>query len=412
MASEFPKDTIGQPPSGGMIDRIKRLLLTPKDEWPRIDAEPMDAKGVFMKWAVPLAAIGPVCGLIGGQVFGINLFLIHYRPPFISSLVTAVLTYAAALAGIWLIAFIIDALAPTFNGVKNFNNAMKVAAFSYTAAWIAGVFQIVPALAIIGALAGLYSFYLLWVGLPVLMKCPPDKSIAYVLITIVCAFVVYLIIGLVVASITTSMLMPATLGTPGAVTLGGTTVDGGQVTVPGAGSVDLGKLNEAANKIKAAGESMQASVDGKPGGVKAVDPNALQAMLPGAIAGYNRTSIESSGGGAAGINGSNARGEYQAGDKNISMSITDMGAMGNLATLGGALNVQSSKQTATGYEKTQMVDGRMVNEKWDNQSKSGTYGVMVGSRFMVEANGSAPDIDTLKSAVAAINLGQLEALAK
>jgi hypothetical protein len=396
-----------------MIDRIKRLLLTPKEEFPRIDAEPMDARSVFITWAVPLAAIGPVCALIGGQVFGINLFLIHYRPPLISSIVTTVITYAAALAGIWLIAFIIDALAPTFSGVKNFNSAMKVAAFSYTAAWVAGVFQIVPALAIIGVLAGLYSFYLLWVGLPVLMKCPPDKSVAYILVSIVCAFGVYLIIGMVVGAISMAVLSAGAMATPGgAVTLGGTSLDGGQVSIPGAGSVDLGKLTDAANKMKAVGDSMQASANGTSGGMKAVDPNALQAMLPGAIAGYSRTSLESSGGGAAGINGSTAKGEYQAGDKNISMSITDMGAMGSIATLGGALNVQSNKQTATGYEKTQMVDGRMVNEEWDTQSKSGKYGVMVGSRFMVEANGSAPDIDTLKGAVAAINLAQLEALAK
>lgn len=402
MASEFPKDTIGQPPSSsGMIDRIKNLLLTPKEEFPRIDAEPMDAKSVFMKWAVPLAAIGPICALIGGQVFGINMIVASYHPPLISSIVMAVITYAAALAGIWLIAFIIDALAPTFNGVKNFNSAMKVAAFSYTAAWLAGVFQLVPALAIIGALLGLYSFYLLWVGLPVLMKCPPDKSVAYVLVSIVCAFVVYLIIGAVVATISMSMLSVAAMGTPGvgSVTVGGTTFD-------------TGKIEAATAKLKAASESMEASANGTSGGVKAVDPAALQGMLPGSIAGYSRTSLESSGGGAAGINGSTAKGEYQAGDKNISMSITDMGALGNLATLGGALNVQSSKQTATGYEKSQMVGGRMVNEEWDNQSKSGKFGVMVGSRFMVEASGSAPDIDTLKNAVAAVNFGQLEAMAK
>jgi hypothetical protein len=89
-----------------------------------------------------------------------------------------------------------------------------------------------------------------------------------------------------------------------------------------------------------------------------------------------------------------------------------MGAVGALATLGGAMNVQSSKQTATGYEKTEMVGGAMVSERWNTQSNSGSYGTMVASRFMVSAEGSAPNVDTLKQAVAAVDTGRLAALAK
>jgi hypothetical protein len=76
------------------------------------------------------------------------------------------------------------------------------------------------------------------------------------------------------------------------------------------------------------------------------------------------------------------------------------------------MNMQSSKQTATGYEKTEMVGGAMVTEKWDNQSHSGSYGTMAASRFMVSAEGSAPNIDTLKQAVGSIDTGALAALAK
>ena len=81
-----------------------------------------------------------------------------------------------------------------------------------------------------------------------------------------------------------------------------------------------------------------------------------------------------------------------------------MGALGTMATLGGAINAQSSKQTATGYEKTEMVGGSMVTEKWDNQSHSGTFQTVVASRFMVSADGGAPEHrNTLKQAVAAVN---------
>ena len=140
-----------------------------------------------------------------------------------------------------------------------------------------------------------------------------------------------------------------------------------------------------AASLKAATEKMQASQGGE--GVKAVDPAALQNLLPASMAGWNRTSIESQGGGAAGINGSNARAQFQAGDQSFSLSVTDMGALGSIATLGGAVNATSNRQTATGYEKTEMQGGNMVSEKWDNQSKSGSYSVMVASRFAVEASG-------------------------
>lgn len=406
MASEFPKDTIGQPPSGGMVDRIKRLLLSPKAEWPVIDSQPMTAMGIFTSWVVPLAAIGPVAGLIGGQMFGLGTFMFHFRPTLTFSITTAVLGYVASLIAVWVLALVVDALAPNFGSVKNQNQAMKAAAFSYTAAWIAGVLQIIPALGMIGLLLGLYSFYLLWIGLPIVMKTPADKAPGYVIVSVVVAVIVQVIVSIIIGTVTAGMLTAATMGAP---TLG--SADSGSVTIGGT-TIDTAKLQAASAKMEAAAKSMQAGANGTSTGTKAVDPNALQGLLPASFSGWNRTSIESQGGGAAGINGSNARAEFKSGDQNFSLSVTDMGALGNLATLGGALNASSNKQTETGYEKTEMRDGNMVSEKWDNQSKSGSYSVMVASRFSVEAEGSAPNIDTLKAAVAAVNVGQLQSLAK
>jgi hypothetical protein len=139
---------------------------------------------------------------------------------------------------------------------------------------------------------------------------------------------------------------------------------------------------------------------------------ALQAMLPASIGGFTRGDVESSSGGAGGLNGSRAEGRYTAGNQSFTLSVADAGAMGALATLGGALNVQSNKQTATGYEKTEMVGGSMVNEKWNTDSRSGSYQTMVASRFIVAADGNAPNIDTLKQAVASIDTGKLAGLAK
>jgi hypothetical protein len=406
MASEFPKD-IGQPPvgGGGMIGRVQRLMLKPKDEWPAIDAEPMTVQGILTGWVAPLAAIGPIASVIQQQVFPMRFFGVAYRPPVIGSIVSAVLLWVLVIGMVYVWSLIIDALAPSFGGTKNPISALKVSAFSATAGWICGILGILPFLGMLAILGALYNIYLLWVGGPMLMKVPQDKAPGFVIVSIIVGFVANLIAIYVAVAIAGAMFAM----TPGAGNFG--SPGGGTLSV-GDSTIDTGKLTDAAARIEAAGKSMEASVKGGDGAVKAVDPAALQNLLPGAISGWNRTSIESQGGGAAGISGSNARAEFQSGDQSFSLSVTDMGALGNLATLGGAVNASSNRQTATGYEKSEMQGGNMVSEKWDTQSKSGSYSVMVASRFAVEANGSAPNIDTLKSAVAAVNLGQLQSMAK
>lgn len=396
MATQIPGD---QP--AGMLDRIKRLLTAPAQEWPRIDAEPMTVKGIFMTWVIPLAAIGPIAHLIGMLVFGIGFLGISYRPSIGVALGGAVTMYVLALIGTFVMALVIDWLAPNFGATKNPVSAMKVVAFSMTAAWIAGIFQIIPNLSWL-ALVGLYSLYLLWIGLPLLMKAPTDKAPAYVIVSIVVCAVAMVVVNYAALSISGSFMRPPLLADSGSVS--------GTMSVPGLGSVDLGKVNEAAAKMTAATEKMQA--DAKNGTATAVPVAALQAMLPATIAGFTRGDVESSSGAAAGIGGSRAEGRYTLGDQSFSLSVADMGAIGSLATLGGAINAQSSKQTATGYEKSEMVNGSMVSEKWNTESHSGRYETMVASRFMVSADGNAPSIDTLKQAVATVDTGALASLAK
>jgi hypothetical protein len=182
----------------------------------------------------------------------------------------------------------------------------------------------------------------------------------------------------------------------------------GTLNVPGAGSVDLGKLEEAGKKLEESTKAMQ-NGQGKP----AIATDVLQGLMPAALpGGLTRTSIESASAGAAGMGGSNVEARYGSGENEIRLSITDLGAMGGLAALGSAFNVQSSKQTETSYEKVGKVDGRMTTEKYDSTDKRGEYGTLVGDRIMVQAEGNAPSIDALKAAVAAVDLAKVEALAK
>ncbi|MGY4398746.1 hypothetical protein ACVWZA_003956 [Sphingomonas sp. UYAg733] len=390
MATQIPENG-----TAGMVERVKRLLLTPAAEWTRIDSDPMTVKGIFMSWVVPLAAIGPVAGLIGQQVFG----FFGYRPPITFSLSMAVFSYVMTLIGTYVLSLIINALAPSFGATKNPVSAMKVAAFGATAGWLAGIFQILPAISFLGIL-GLYSLYLLWLGLPMLMKAPADKAVGYTIVTIVVAAIVFIVIGAVAGAVTAQFARPMFSASAGTA--------GGTVDVPGMGKVDLGKIEEAGKKMEAATARMQANAAS--GKTDAVPAAALQAMLPTSIAGFARGDTESTSGGAGGIGASTAQGKYSAGDQHFTLSVADMSALGALATLGGALNVQSNKQTSTGYEKTEMVGGAMVTEEWNSSEKRGKYETMAASRFLISAEGSVADIATLKQAVAAVDAGKLAAL--
>lgn len=182
-----------------LIDRTKQILLHPKQEWQVIAAEPSSTGALYTHVILPLAAIGPVATLIGWSVFGISIpFAGTYRVPLTASLESALVRYVLGLVAVFVLALIIDALAPTFGGQKSQVQALKVAAFSSTAAWLAGIFGLIPALSVLG-IVGAYSLYLLYAGLPIVMKAPPDRALGYTVVVILCAVVLFFVIGAVTA---------------------------------------------------------------------------------------------------------------------------------------------------------------------------------------------------------------------
>jgi hypothetical protein len=173
-----------------LVERVKRILLSPQTEWPIIDTEPTTPTELYKQYIIPLAAIGPVAQLIGWLLFGVS----GYRPPILSALATTVVQYILTLVGIYVLALIVDALAPTFNGKKNQLQALKVSAYSMTAAWVAGIFALIPPLSPL-MIVGLYSVYLLYLGLPVLMKSPRDRALVYTGVVLIAGIVVSILVG-------------------------------------------------------------------------------------------------------------------------------------------------------------------------------------------------------------------------
>jgi hypothetical protein len=180
-----------------LIDRVKRILLSPRTEWEVIDAEPTTPAQLYTGYILPLAAIGPIAQIIGYSVFGISVpFMGTYRVPMGSAITSGLVTYVLSLVAVYVLALIIDGLAPTFNGQRSQIQALKVAAYSSTASWVAGIFALIPGLRLLTIL-GLYSLYLLYLGLPIVMKAPREKATAYTVVVLLAAIVLFMLIGVV-----------------------------------------------------------------------------------------------------------------------------------------------------------------------------------------------------------------------
>lgn len=442
------------PPAGieihGLIERVKRILVSPKTEWPVIAAEPRTARDIYFGYVAPLAAIGVIASFIGTTMFGVSVPLLGtIRTPIVPALVGAILHYLLTFLGVFVVAMIVDALAPTFGGQKDPVRALKVTAYSFTASWVAAIVTIIPLLGIIAVIAGLYGLYLLYLGLPVLMRNPEDKSIGYTIVVVICTIVVMFIITIVTGALlatvgygTASLLSshaPVTRSADqGADAAAGivSKMLGGQNASDQARVKDalstLQKMGEQAERAeksaKAAGADPSAAAANAvdvtaamnavgtmmAGGkdVHPVDFHALKDMLPATLPGLDRTEASGQSGEAMGMKGSSATANYSDGaSAGISIEIADLGSLSGLASLATRFDPKMEKETATGYERTRTVSGQLVHEQYDRQSKSGETSVLVGNRFSVTVRGHGVDANQLTGALQAVDLARLPKMA-
>jgi hypothetical protein len=407
-----------------IVTRAKNICLTPKTEWSVIAGEQTPTGTLISGYVVPLAAIGAVAGLIGGSIVGITVpFAGTYRVPIMTGLVSACFTFVMAIVGVFVLSFIISALAPTFNAQKSTDQALKVAVYSYTPAWIAGVLHILPVLGVLGILAAFYGLYLLYLALPRVMKCPEDKAVPYTAVVVVCAIVLGVVIAMV-GTLVTGAGMMATGGLASATSRsGGSNIQFDKDSALGKLQALGDKLDASSKKVDAAQKAgdqkaaVAASMEGIAtllGGGKHVDPigvDELKPFVPDTFAGLAKTSSNAEKNGIAGLMVSKAEAVYSDGaQKNVTLEISDSGGASGLVGLAGWASVQQEKEDDTGSERTHKVDGRLVHEKLSKNGGTNEFSVVLGDRFVVSASGHGVGLDDLKAAVGRLELAKLESM--
>ena len=177
-------------------DRIKGILLDPRNEWVKIAAEPATVQSLYTGWIMILAAIGPIALLLS-----------------VNSLQIAVAQYLLSLIITFVLALIVDALAPSFGGTADFIASLKLTAYGYTVAWLAGIFNLLGVFGgVFTLIATIYAVYTFFLGAPVLNKSLPEKAVPFTIVVVLCGIVLGLLAGYVFSGMIMTPRMPAGVG--------------------------------------------------------------------------------------------------------------------------------------------------------------------------------------------------------
>jgi len=179
-----------------LVERAKNMIVSPKTEWNSVAAEEPNIQQILIGYVLPLALIPTLAAIIGWGAIGILGFT-----SFTYGIAMGLVQLINAFLSVLVAGFVIDALAGSFSSTKNMGRAVQLVAYSMTPIWVFGILNIIPAIGWLSFLLGLYSLYLIYLGLTPLMKTPEDKKAVYMIVSIVILVAVYWIISIILTSI-------------------------------------------------------------------------------------------------------------------------------------------------------------------------------------------------------------------
>jgi hypothetical protein len=193
-----PSAPISAPTMTSMSGVFKDAIALVKDPkgfmTARADAAP-PVMETITKYVAILALIPFVFTLLGDLVF------IRNGNTFVYAIVAGIVAYIFALVSVVVVGFILWKLAPNFSSVADQNKATKLVSWVYTPVFLIAILNIIPGLAVLSLVGLLYGLYILYIGLPIVLKTPTDKVIGYVVVTLVVTFIVYFVLSVIGAAL-------------------------------------------------------------------------------------------------------------------------------------------------------------------------------------------------------------------
>ncbi len=366
-----------------LIARVKNLLLSPGTEWDVIDREEAVPRKLALGYVAPLAAIPTIAIVIALSVLGVQVGGEQHRAPILGVALSALLFFALAVVGVFVFAMVIDWLAPRFGAARNYRQAFKVSAYSITAAMVAGILAVAPALQVFALLGATYSLYLLFIGTPKVMHPAEKSAVNYSIVATISAIIMALAVGLatMATAAPSGNLFPQLPRMP----------DFGAnepAVAPGAAvNVASAPLPDSAGRLAA----------GSPAIVTGGD---LRSATPLKLGGLDRVSVGVERRGLAGARTIDVEAEYRGGARYLSLQILYSGTIAETIGFGGPSTSEFDRETTDGYSRRRRIGEAIVVEDWDQASQSGSYGRLVQDRFYVKAaGGGGVTADDLRQAV-------------
>jgi hypothetical protein len=410
-----------------------------------------------LNYALPLIGVVLLIEFLHMSVIGTQTFFMGtIRTPMMLGVIYVGYSLVALPIGLFLLALLINFLAPTFAAQRNLRQALKVAVYSMTPACVASVFSLLPALGtLLGLIGALYGLYLLYLGLVPVMRTPTERAVGYtatIVVVWIVLWIVLVVAGVVSGGLTHMVGLTAgvdarqaaqqqesatvgnaigsLLGTDnqGKAQLGaainnlakagaqmdssstpGTAATGSNAQ-PGAQSGASDSGDDARNAGAAVG-GLLAALGGALNGGHRVDPvdyNTLKAMLPDSLPNMQRANAEGSSNQALGMKGTSAKGSYTgSNDARVEIEIADVSAISGLADIASALPQTSSASSDSGYEKDVTIAGYPAHEKYDGPSRHAELSFILAKRFTVDLTGEHVDMSALEADAGRIDLARL-----
>src|SRR5688572_9227620 len=124
-----------------LIERAKNIIVAPAREWDVIATEPPDTGKIITGYVLPLAGAAALAAFIGYGLIGANYFGIRVSGIDLG-IYQAINVLISALAAVFISAFVIDTLAPSFGSEKNMGRSVQLVAYSFTPGWVGGLLAI------------------------------------------------------------------------------------------------------------------------------------------------------------------------------------------------------------------------------------------------------------------------------
>lgn len=178
-----------------LFSRCIGIIVSPKLEWIKIKEEDGSTFQLITNFLLPLLLLTVFASMIGSYIqmvgtgFAPHVLVISGLRPFLSISLSIVVSIPA-----------INAMTGTFGGTPNVNQASRLVVYSFVPGiLVAIIFGMAPWFYILG-LFFLYSFYIFFLGTPVLLNIPTERQSNFSTLSSTTILIIYLIVSYILSS--------------------------------------------------------------------------------------------------------------------------------------------------------------------------------------------------------------------